>query len=182
MTTYRVEFDDRAQTYVVRDLRDYVNGRIDTQLWHDRSGVPCAPDQMCEVLNDLIQVQHDVIEGDRFDTPFGPFVCTVEDVVPLTGAARPAPKHKGIVCPHCGFDGKDQAMIRCTTGSAFAYLEDIVCFRHIVGFNDDGRLQIESRSHSGEGFDDGTNPRVICGACLETFRIPTEILSQAEFV
>ncbi len=182
MTTYKVEYDARAGTYVIRDLRDFVNNARDTRLWHDRVGVPGVSALMRETLSDLYQVQDDLDEGDLFETPFGVFVCVASDVEALAGATRPASRHKGIVCPHCGFDGKDETKIRCTTGSAFAYLEDIVCYRHIIGFDEQGCLRIDGRYHTGEGFDDGKNPRVICGACCEEFPIPEEIMARVDWV
>jgi hypothetical protein len=90
--------------------------------------------------------------------------------------------HKGIVCPGCGFDGKDESKINNTTHEPFIYVEDAQLWRRVVGFNDKGILEIESRYQSGEGFDDGTNPRIMCCACLHEFPIPGDVEENIEWV
>ena len=55
-----------------------------------------------------------------------------------------------IRCPECG--GIE----------AFRYIEDIVNHRNVEGFNEHGVLRVSGRYETGEGYDDGTNPRLEC--------------------
>lgn len=57
-------------------------------------------------------------------------------------------------------------------GERFRYLEDIVCYRTIVGVNHKGHLIVDGYYKSGEGYDDGTNARLECRECLTTFPLP----------
>ncbi len=75
-------------------------------------------------------------------------------------------------CPHCGFDGSTEPRHR---SEAFLYLEDIVCFREVhvpKTKKAKGVIQIDGLYKTGDGFDDGTNPRLMCGNCLHEFPVP----------
>lgn len=74
------------------------------------------------------------------------------------------------VCPHCKYDGTSEPD---DSGSSapFYYLEDIVCHRNVIGIRD-GKLIMEGHFETGEGYDDGTNPRLECRNCLNEFPIP----------
>lgn len=80
-------------------------------------------------------------------------------------------------CPHCGYDGSREPAQR---SERFLYLEDIVCWRKVIEDDDpevegepaESMLYVDGLYQSGEGFDDGTNPRLMCGDCLEEFLIP----------
>ena len=73
-------------------------------------------------------------------------------------------------CPHCGYDGSTEPSQR---EEKFAYLEDIVCWREVADDQDDlDTLVVNGYYQSGEGFDDGSNPRLMCGDCLGEFPIP----------
>lgn len=78
-----------------------------------------------------------------------------------------------IVCPHCGYDGSRPSLHR-GEDEPFLYLEDIVCYRRVViGENNEGVLHVDGYYQTGEGFDDGDNPRLMCGDCLSKFSIPS---------
>lgn len=64
----------------------------------------------------------------------------------------PASEHVGAFrCPKCGNDG---------TQGALRFLEDIVCYRPIVGVKN-GVLEIDGLYRT-DGYDDGTNMRFEC--------------------
>lgn len=68
-----------------------------------------------------------------------------------------------ITCPACGATGP------------FLYLEDIVCFRKVIGaqVDEEGEpfVLVHGLYETGEGFDEGTNPRLLCKKedCLHEF-------------
>ena len=67
----------------------------------------------------------------------------------------------GLTCPHCG------------STKEFRLLEDIVCWREIVGINDNGQLEVNGLYKSGEGYDDGSGQyRIECRECLGEFDLP----------
>jgi hypothetical protein len=74
-------------------------------------------------------------------------------------------------CPHCGYDGSSPPWHR-EDDEPFLYLEDIVCYRRVLLEGRQGVLNIHGLYHTGEGFDDGENARLMCGDCLEEFPIP----------
>lgn len=88
-------------------------------------------------------------------------------------------------CPHCGHDGKTLKSITNKSvreslhvSKGFRYLEDIVNYRDLspklVTSEGYGKptLVVEGYYESGEGYDDGDNPRLECRACLGEFPIP----------
>lgn len=72
-----------------------------------------------------------------------------------------------LTCPYCQSKGP------------FRYLEDIVCFREVAGTKD-GTIMIHGLYQSGEGYDDGENPRLECRECLGEFAIPGDF--ETDFV
>lgn len=72
-----------------------------------------------------------------------------------------------LICPKCGSLGP------------FRYLEEITVWRKVRGFNA-GVLEIVSFAQSGEGYDDGENPRFECrydsegtlDYCMHEFPVP----------
>ena len=73
-------------------------------------------------------------------------------------------ERKNITCPGCG-----------AVNPRLRYLEDIVCYREVTGFNDEEELEIDGLYESGEGYDDGENARLTCMDCLREFPIPDGI-------
>lgn len=67
----------------------------------------------------------------------------------MTGTTKSGAKVE-IRCPRCG--GTEM----------FWYIEDIVNHRDVEGFNEHGVLQIGGFYETGDGYDDGTNPRLEC--------------------
>lgn len=63
-----------------------------------------------------------------------------------------------ICCPSCGND--DPLKIR--------YIEKIECYRQVLGVSSEGELRINGLYMSGEGYDDGEDPRFECHADIET--------------
>jgi hypothetical protein len=82
------------------------------------------------------------------------------------------------ICPHCGYDGSRDPRER---SEAFLYLEDIQCYREVLHEESRGNtLKVASLYRTGEGFDDGTNGRILCGNCLGEFPVPEDL--DVEFV
>jgi hypothetical protein len=77
------------------------------------------------------------------------------DLDALSSAERQQMIKEFLVCPKCGYAGAPEE------GDGFRCLEDIVCFRPVVGARD-GLLKIVGLYVSGEGYDDGTNLRLEC--------------------
>lgn len=91
-----------------------------------------------------------------------------------------------ITCPHCGatfVEGEEANDIEPTHGGPgmFRYLEDIVVYRNIERLKN-GKVEIDGFYQSGEGYDDGTNPRFECRSCLHEFAVPEWVLESIEWV
>ncbi len=75
-------------------------------------------------------------------------------------------------CPECGYEGKTPPKQR-GKDEPFLYLEDIVCYRKVLLAeeleDDDDELHVEGFYQTGEGFDDGSKARLMCGDCLAEF-------------
>jgi hypothetical protein len=85
-------------------------------------------------------------------------VCTTSntnDLDTLSPAERQQKPKQSLVCPRCGYDGNPEE------GDGFRFLEDIACFRPVLGVRG-GLLRIQGQYASGEGYDDGTNWRFEC--------------------
>lgn len=78
-----------------------------------------------------------------------------------------------ICCPSCGND--DPMKIR--------YVEKIECYRQVLGVKD-GQLQVNGLYQSGEGYDDGENPRFECHAddCLYQWPVPDWVQKVIDWV
>ena len=68
-----------------------------------------------------------------------------------------------IECPHCH-----------AVSDEHKYIEDIGNERSLNGINEDGTLIINGHYET-EGYDDGDNGRLACGACYKSFAIPTSL-------
>jgi hypothetical protein len=94
---------------------------------------------------------NDALDRALNDGTFDAHVAQIErEFAEAKRVKAPPPGECKIVCPHCGGTTK------------FRYLEDIVCHRDVIGFDDDGIFHIEGLSESGEGYDDGSNARLEC--------------------
>lgn len=91
-------------------------------------------------------------------------------------------------CPHCGYEGNHPPQHR-GKDEAFLYLEDIICHRTVIPNEDElststyepaTTLLVRGYYQTGEGFDDGSNPRLLCGDCLEEFPVPEGV--EVEFI
>lgn len=81
-----------------------------------------------------------------------------------------------LTCPHCGNStDMEEVLDDPWSYEGFRYIEDIVCYRPVKGI-EDGRLIVEGLYESGEGYDDGTNPRFECRRCLGEFPVPEWVL------
>lgn len=85
-----------------------------------------------------------------------------------------------ITCPHCG-NRIEKDELYNEVNNKFRYLEDIVCFRPIEGI-ENGRIRVKGLYRSGEGYDDGANPRLECRKCLGEFKVPDWVLSAIDWV
>jgi hypothetical protein len=65
----------------------------------------------------------------------------------------PPEKLGALRCPKCGND--------VSQGGEIRYVETIANYRHVKGV-EGGQLRIDSFYETGEGYDDGTNPRFEC--------------------
>jgi hypothetical protein len=72
----------------------------------------------------------------------------------------------GLLCRHCG--GRD-----------FRYVEDIQNWREVIGLQA-GTLTIDGLYHTGEGYDDGDNPRLQCANCCSEFPVPDDVAVEFE--
>lgn len=86
MATYQVEKRDGNHWYVVGLADGYDRTYPDTMLIYrypeGDADPPSTAERMLGALYDLYQVRDDLEEGDRFETPFGNFVCVDVHVVP----------------------------------------------------------------------------------------------------
>jgi hypothetical protein len=70
--------------------------------------------------------------------------------------------------------------LKCTCGgSHFKYVEDICNWRLVKSFGL-GILVINSHYDTGEGYDDGHNPRLECTNCLVEYAIPEDVETEFE--
>lgn len=81
-----------------------------------------------------------------------------------------------ITCPHCGSTYSEGDNVE----EKFRYLEDIVCYRRVQGLSE-GKIVVDGMYESGEGYDDGTNPRFECRKCLGEFEVPEWVLDNIEW-
>ncbi len=72
---------------------------------------------------------------------------------------------KVLVCPNCGATEIE---------TPFAYYEDVLAVRRVVGFSDDGVLEICGQSNYCDD-SGGDTPRLSCGKCRFEFGIPDNV-------
>lgn len=78
-----------------------------------------------------------------------------------------------LVCPHCGHDGNPETSKSPLESFGFNYLEEDVVSREIRGFDAEGKLLVER--HPRAGGLQGSNPRIECRSCWQTFTLPAEV-------
>ena len=79
-----------------------------------------------------------------------------------------------LVCPHCGHDGTQETARPPLESCGFNYLADDVVCREVRGHDDGGRLRLSS-DFKCQG-SRGTNPRLECRSCWQTFPVPESVL------
>ncbi len=77
---------------------------------------------------------------------------------------------KKLNCPHCGHDGTPETATSPLQSYGFNYLQDDVVCRDVQGYDDAGKLRL-SRDFKCAGAP-GTNPRIECRNCWQTFPAP----------
>ena len=99
-------------------------------------------------------------------------------------ALSPAERQQKILefmrCPKCGYTGL------AAQGDGIRLLEDITCFRPVIGARD-GLLKIQGIYVSGEGYDSGTNLRLECRRfkpefCGHEWPVPEWLLPYLDWV
>lgn len=77
-----------------------------------------------------------------------------------------------LVCPHCQSKQGDNTRV------VFYYIEDIQNHRDVVEIVTDGEtggevtLLVAGHYETGEGYDDGDSPRLLCRNCVTEFPVP----------
>ena len=79
-----------------------------------------------------------------------------------------------LVCPHCGHDGTQETARPPLGSCGFNYLADDVVCREVRGHDEGGRLRLSS-DFKCQG-SRGTNPRLECRSCWQTFPVPEDLL------
>ena len=79
---------------------------------------------------------------------------------------------RATTCPSCGNDGRGDTPHR--------YLEDVVCWREVLGVSAQGLLKIASRPEVYA--DDGAKPRFECWKCLYEWPVPDDALEQIDWI
>jgi hypothetical protein len=79
-----------------------------------------------------------------------------------------------LVCPHCGHDGTPETAKPPLGSCGFNYLADDVVCREVRGHDESGKLRLSSdfRCQGSRG----TNPRLECRSCWQTFPVPEGVL------
>ena len=75
-----------------------------------------------------------------------------------------------LVCPHCGHDGTPETAKPPLGSCGFNYLADDVVCREVRASEEGGRLRLSS-DFTCQG-SRGTNPRLECRSCWQTFAVP----------
>jgi hypothetical protein len=79
-----------------------------------------------------------------------------------------------LVCPHCGHDGTQETARPPLGSCGFNYLADDVVCREVRGHDEGGRVRLSS-DFKCQG-SRGTNPRLECRSCWQTFPVPEGLL------
>lgn len=79
-----------------------------------------------------------------------------------------------LVCPHCGHDGTQETARPPLGSCGFNYLADDVVCREVRGHDEGGQLRLSS-DFKCQG-SRGTNPRLECRSCWQTFPVPEGVL------
>lgn len=79
-----------------------------------------------------------------------------------------------LVCPHCGHDGTQETARPPLGSCGFNYLADDVVCREVRCHDDGGRVRLSS-DFKCQG-SRGTNPRLECRSCWQTFPVPEGVL------
>ncbi len=82
--------------------------------------------------------------------------------------------YNNLVCPHCGHDGTPETARPPLGSCGFNYLADDVVCREVQGHDEAGRLRLSS-DFKCQG-SRGTNPRLECRSCWQTFPVPEGVL------
>lgn len=82
--------------------------------------------------------------------------------------------YNNLVCPHCGHDGTPETARPPLGSCGFNYLADDVVCREVRGHDEGGRLLLSS-DFKCQG-SRGTNPRLECRSCWQTFPVPEGVL------
>jgi len=82
--------------------------------------------------------------------------------------------YNNLVCPHCGHDGTPETARPPLGSCGFNYLADDVVCREVQGHDESGRLRLSS-DFKCQG-SRGTNPRLECRSCWQTFPVPEGVL------
>lgn len=161
---------------VANDLSEYASIRIFAQSAND------AEHTVSEMLD---RGELNSLEFEPGDDREGPYTCDVraeenhDDQVDLTikdgKIVQPKAKPFKLICPHCGYDGKEPS----EHGGTFRLLSDTTIYREIVRVRPAHKG--EPRTLIVEGLSDKydedpeKNDRLECRGCLKEFDLPKDL-------